>query len=269
MSTTAEQVVDSALSRHYSFRGAGLSDGAAVAELNQIQRRILLDLASTIESLIGTTSEIMTGLDNTFLVALDENGVPYFTTTTEPGYAIRFDGGVPYILANDPIIVDPFGQDGDTPGLPLPSSVLRLIFLAARTPDTLAPIPPRPVEIVKQEVVQKNSPRSGLQAYMIANRIIPVRLSEADLWSQVSSLILAYIETPALTALSDELVVPDPCVPAVIAQLVKFLSMQAEKCPAGDKKQFAIDAATEYESMIQSVNAMDAVTVSSVIYRRR
>lgn len=269
MTTTAQQIIDEALSRHYSFRGAGVAEGAALAELNNIQKRMLLDLASTIESLIGTTSEIQTGLDDTFLVALDDLGVPYFTTTIAPGYAIRFDGGVPYILANDPIIVDPFGQDGETPGLPLPSNLLRFIFMAARTPDTMAPSPARPVEIVKQEVMPKDAPRTGLQATMIGNRIIPVRLSQADLWSQVTSVILGYIETPTLPTLDTNLVVPDPCAPAAIALLAKYLSMQSDKCPADARKSFAADAATEYEQMFQSVNAMDAVTVSKVIFRRR
>lgn len=268
MTTTAQQVIDRALSRHHSFRGAGLSEGAALAELNEIQRRMLLDLGSTIENYVGETSEIQTGMDDASLVALDENDVPYFTTTVQPGYAIRFDGGVPYIVADDPIIVDPFGADGDSPGLPLPDNTLRLIFISARTADSQAPVPPLKVEIVKLEVVKKAGPRTGLQAYLSANRIIPVRLAPADLWTQVTSLILGIIPTPTLEAMDDDLVIPDACVSAATAALASFFSMQSEKCDATDKRIIAAEAAKKYEEMRDSVNAMDAVTTSTVIFRR-
>lgn len=268
MTTTAQQVIDGALSDHWSFRGAGVSDGAALNELNELQRRILLELSATLENFVGETASVQTGMDGAALVALDALGAPYFTTTVQPGYVIRFSGGVPYIVADDPIIVDPFGDEGDTPGLPLPDDVLRLFSFSARTATNPAPAPPLKIEIVKQEIVRKQAPRTGLQAFLSANRIIPVRIAEADLWSEVTSIDIQYIRHPSLTALSDELVVPDVCVGALQAAISEFLSMQAERCPPSDRQSFSRKAQKSYADMIGSVDIMDAVTTSNVIYRR-
>lgn len=267
MATTAQQLIDRALSRHWSFRGAGFSDGAALFELHEQQKAFLLDLGKVVAAIVGTTQQILTALDGAVLIAVDENNVPYFTTTQEPGYAVRFDStGVPYFDVANPIISDPFGEDGDPAGMPLPDDLLRLIFVAAKTEQ--ATIVPIPVNVLEQEVVRKSPPRTGLYAFLSANRLIPVRTSDGDLWSQVTSIQLGCIVCPALTALSDELTIPDPCLPALTAMMVKYFADQAKECPVSDKRQFAVDAAAAYEKMLWSVNSMDAVTQSTVIHKR-
>lgn len=268
MTITAQQIIDGALSKHWSFRGAGVSEGAALQELNEVQKRILLDASPTLENFVGETESVQTGMDGASLVALDENDVPYFTTTIEPGYVIRFDAGVPYVVADDPIIVDPFGEDGDSPGLPLPDGVLRLFALSARTASNPAPAPPLKIELVKQEIVRKQAPRTGLQAFLSANRIIPVRIATGDLWTQVTSIEVQFIRHPELATLADELVVPDVCGGALQAAIAEFFSLQTEKCPASDRQMLARSAQKAYDDMIGSVNIMDAVTTSNVIYRR-
>lgn len=266
MSTTAESVIDRAVSRHWSFE-SNYSDGAALYELHEQQKAFLLDLGRVVSAIIGTTQEILTSLTNAALIAVDENNVPYFTTTQEPGYAVQFDdSNVPYFTLDNPLIIDPFGEDGDTPGLPLPDDLLRLIYISAKTEQNR--IVPIPVNVLEQEVVRRAPVRTGLYAYLSANRIIPVRTSEADLWSQVTSLQIGCIICPQLTALTDVLTIPSPCLPALTAAMIKYFSDQARECPASDKRQFAMDAAAEYEKMLWSVNAMDAVTQSTVIHKR-
>lgn len=265
MTITAAQMIDRASTRHWSFPG-GINDGAALAFLDEAQRSFLLDLSKTLEALLGETSEIETALSGAFVVAIDENGVPYFTDTTEPGYAIRFDGGVPYIEVGTPIITDPFGSEGDSPGLPMPANLLRLVEVCAMTAQ--ATIVPLPINVLGQEVVRKSPVRTGLQAFLSANRLIPVRTSEGDLWSQVTSVRVSCITCPELTVLSDEITIPTPCLPALTAALAKWMSNQARECPANDKRQFAIDAEKAYDQMLLSVNAMDAVTSSTVLYKR-
>lgn len=265
MAITVQQLIDRALSRHWSFRG-NINEGAAVAYLDEAQRTFLLDLSKTLEALVGTTEEIQTALLGAFVVAIDDNGAPYFVDSMLPGYAIRFSGGVPYVEVGQSIITDPFGTDGNSPGIPMPSDILRLIEVVAMTAQsTIVPIP---INVLGQEVVRKSPPRTGLQAFMSANRLIPVRLQEADLWSQVTSVRVSCILCPELTVLSDELTIPTPCIPALTAGLVRLFSNQVKECPATDKRQIAVDADATYDHMLLSVNAMDAVTSSTVLYKR-
>jgi hypothetical protein len=265
MTVTAQEVIDRARARHWSFSGS--NDGAALQYLNEQQRKKLLLIIKTVEKQIGETSEIDTVVQNGALVAIDAAGAAYFTTTVEAGYCLRFDDfGLPYIDVSDPFVIDPFGIDSDTPGIPLPDDMLRLITVSAMTTEST--IVPRNITVLPQELAQKASASLGLRAFVSANRLIPVRWDTNDLWALVTSIRIGCVRCPELTALSDIITVPTPCIHAMTAGLAEWFATGAERCPAADKTRFEKQHIAADADLLATIDSLEAVTSSTVIYKR-
>ncbi len=269
---TVGEVLDRASARSEFFTNR--SDGAAVQYCDETQRLILLSVIKTVEQFVGVTSQINTqGTD--VLVALDANGNPIYTTTIEDGYAIRFSNGVPYIDTSAPFVSDPFGISaasiGGVPGIPLPPDLLRIISVVVTTLDSITtPLLTRNVTVVPQEVVNKAGPRpAGLQAFLSANRLIPIRTDVADDWSRVTSVRLGYVPCPTLTALSDLITLPTSCIHALTAHLAEWFAVQSSRCPQADKRWFQQQRQEADDALQATVNSLEGIVQSTIIYRRR
>lgn len=262
---TVQEVIDRARVRHFSFSDG--NEGAAVQFCDEAQRVILLSIIKTAEAIIGATEEI--DVEGTVtLVAVDSLGVPYFTTTVEDGYAIRFDANnVPYVDVSEPFVSDPFGSTGDTPGLPLPTDLLRIISVSAMTLDS--DITPREIEVLPQETVQKAATRSGgLRAFVSANRLIPIRTAEADAWARVTSIRLGFVQCPALTALSDLITIPTPCIHTLTAHLAEWMAVQSAKCPQADKRWFQQQRVEADDTLQATINSLEGIVTNTILYKR-
>lgn len=258
-----QEVIDRARSRHWAFSEG--NDGAALHFLNERLRATLLAIIKTVEEQIGETSQIdVTGTAT--LIAVDDNMVPYFTTTTEPGYAIRFAGGVPYVDVSDPFVSDPFGLNGDVPGLPLPEDLLRITSVSAMTLDN--DIVPRPIDVLPQELAQKPPVRVGLRAFVSANRLIPIRSDASDVWSRVTSIRLGFVRCQELATTQDAIILPTPCVHALTAQLCHFFALGSKTCPQQDKTRFEKQADQATDELLANVNSLEGITTSTVIFKR-
>lgn len=263
---TVGEVIDRARARHFSFSGG--HDGAAVQYLNEQQRAKLLAIIKTVEKQIGETSQVETSAVGGALIAIDSNGNPYFTTTTEAGYCVRFDSltGAPYVDISDPFVIDPFGIDSDTPGLPLPEDMLRLISVSAMTTEST--IVPRNIEVLPQELAQKAGARLGLRAFISANRLVPIRWDTNDLWAIVTSIRIGMVRCPQLVALTDVITVPTPCIHAMTAGLAQWFATGSEKCSENDKRRFEKQHADSTMDMLANIDSLEAVTSSTVLYKR-
>lgn len=273
MTVTVQQLIDRALTRHWAF--VNVSEGAALAFINERQRAKLLQIIKTVEALIGTTTQINTQGTAT-LIAVDANGVPFFTTTTQDGYAVGFDANnVPFVdVLDGPFVSDPFGLSasitnlvpGGVPGIPLPLDLLRLISVSAMTTDNT--LVPRSVDVLPQEISQKAPVHLGLSAFLSAGRLVPIRTDTADIWSRVTSVRLGYVACPEVTSLTDLLTVPSPCMGSMTADLCHFFALQSEKCPQQDKTRFDKEKEEAELDMISNATSLEAIVTSKVIYRR-
>ncbi len=243
-----------------------MPDGAILQFADEKQRSILLLVIDEIEALIGETQEIETEGTAT-LIAVDENGAGYFATTTEDAYALRFEGGVPYIDMSQQFVVDPFGENGDVPGLPLPDDILRIITIVAR--DSVNNRKSK-VEIVEENIAAARGGFTGLKAFISANRLVPVRVGDTDNWSAVTSLELALVLCPTLSALTDEMTMPKACCDVFVAQFAEFLSTASRNCTEQDKRRFERQR-QEAEALLKSTadEILSQVVENTVIYRGR
>lgn len=268
MDTSVQELIDSARLRHWSFSEG--NEGAALRFVSDRQKRIMLDVIKATEALLGETSEVTTAVVGAALVALDDLGVPYFTTTVEDGFCVRFLGAVPYIDTSLPYVIDPFGASGDSvPGFPLPTDLLRLMSVTAisslMTVPAYAPIP---VDIIEQRIAEARGGSTRLRAFVSVGRIIPVRTDVNDIWNSIIKLRLSMVRCPTLTALTDPLTLPEVCLEALTAALAEMFSLATEKCPTGDKRAFKdarIDA--DKHLMDSAENILDSITSSSVVVR--
>jgi hypothetical protein len=130
MMLTVQQLVENARARHPAFTKLAWPDGALLLFLNTYQRTKLLELADSIEPLVGQAKQIASVIAGA-LVGSDA-GVPYYITTSGDGWPVQNSGGVPYVdFTQPPIALDPFGATGGTPGFPLPTEFIRLINITA------------------------------------------------------------------------------------------------------------------------------------------
>lgn len=268
MSTTVQQLIDDARLRHWSFADVQLPDGAALRRVMEHQRALLLALTDDVGPLIGTTQQIAATVSGG-LVGVDSVGTPYYLTTTGTGYAVLLDASsIPYIdLTGAAISFDPFGVDGAERGFPLPSSLLRLLQLTVvmKSGDKL------PVELVEERVQLEAVGSRTFRAFISGNRVVPIRQGSApfsDAWDSVSAVRLAYVACPTLTALSNTLTLPDPCLSALTAGLAELFAGASKHCPESDKRRFEQQRRDADALVSQSAGLMLTDVVSThVVYR--
>jgi hypothetical protein len=268
VSTTLLQLIDRARVKHPAFTDVQMPEGAAVAFANERQRTILLMVIDEIEALIGQATEIQTGTSDGVLIAFDDNGDPYYADSSETGYATKFDANnVPYIDTDNPITLDPFGSAGDSPGFPLPGSLLRLISVQAMTPDNT--VIPRAVDILEERTASTGTLRGPkLYAYINGARLIPVRQSDSDIWSTVTSIRLGVVLTPSVAALTDTIMLPDPLIDVLTAHLCEFFSTAARNCSDRDKDRFERQRKEADARLIEIADEiLSSVTTNSVVFR--
>lgn len=265
---TVQQIVDTARSRHWTFNDVLMPDGAIVQHLNEKQRILLLTVIDEVEALIGETQDVEVDGTGT-LIALDDDGAPYFTTTRQTAYAIRMSGGVPYIDLTDPFVVDPFGEDGDVPGIPLSEDLLRLVSVQALLDDDRM----LPVKILDMTTAV-SSPSRGLVAFINANRLVPHRVTGSggitDSWTHVVALRIAQVRCPSIAAMADTMTMPIALVSALTASVAEFLSTAAREISEADKRRFERQRAEAEAALIANADeVLSKVMTNSVITKGR
>lgn len=249
--SSVRNVIDTARTRHWSFTDLVLGDGAVLLNLSQRLRTHLAAHGAKIEGLVGTsmTYEITT-VDGLLIAEL--NGVPQYTTTYQDGWPIHLDGfGVPYYDTTEPMIAqDPFGENGGTPGFPLPSDMVKLIEVTGVYAN---PAPSEsgliiPIDVVPSASRVQKQPGRNPIAFVDGNRLVPLfssypsSVNTGDRWRSISRIILNYVALPTLTSLDQVLAIPSVLVDALIADMALLMARQAKECPPADRLGFERDA---------------------------
>lgn len=268
MTTMARELIDAARIRHWSFIEVQLADGAAVLYLNQRQRHLLLKFRDALRGLLGTNVETARTV-NGALVGVTTGGTPYYLTTIDDGFAVSLNAnGVPYIdTTRSPLARDPYGENGGTPGWPLPPDAIALLAMTAMFDGGAE----SPVTIVDESERLRAAPGRYLPAFVAGNRIVPIRPSStmgmSDGWSSVTSVRLSYIGVTTITGLTDLVVIPAPLVEPLVAGLAELFAKQSRHCTVAERQQYA-EAARRAEDEISegAFDVLGDLQVTNVIY---
>lgn len=275
MPTTVRDLLDDARIRHWSFEQAQMPEGALLRFVHGKQRELLLRLAEDAEGLVSQTQEIATVVEG-LLVGMDSDGSLYVATTTETGWPVlqEPDGSLYIDPDTAPISYDPWGEDGDVYGLPLPPTLLRLTHVGAALSDGRFV----PITVVDETVrtLAQHQSRAALKAFVNGNRLVPIRYGvapftdAADSWGLVTSVQLSFIAAPALTALTDALTLPAPFLHALTAAVAEFLATASKDCPEPDRRRFERQRAEAEAALLANAGeVLQQATTSQVVYRRR
>lgn len=265
---TAQDLIDQARIRHWSFADIALGDGAAILFLNQRQRTLLLQYGQTVEPLASTSTSLAAQV-NGGLVAF-QNGAPVYANTVQDGWVLHQDAnGVPYVnFAEVPAAVDPFGQNGGVPGFPLPADFVKLtaVFLVYEAGLQ------GPCRIVEERERMQEVQRLGPAAFVSGNRLVPVRPlasgNSNDAWSTVQTVQLSYLAMPVIQALTDPVAWPAVLCDALVASLADLFAMSSKACPASDKARFAKEAAASAEAIGEAgIDILGSLTQHSVLFK--
>lgn len=274
MPVTVRSIIDQARLRHWAFTEVELPDGAALLFLQQRQRTLVLRYADQIEGVVGESVELATVIGGALVgYEIDpdtEQKVPVYLTTLEDGYAVQSEGGVPVVdFTSNPIAQDPFGENGGTPGFPLPDGFLKLIDATVVHQNGRT----GPLTIVGERTRLTATRRDPL-AFINGNRLVPARdpsvaPSQArDIWSTITAVGLSYIALPVADALSDDVVIPDVLAEPLVAGLAELMATSSRSVPASEKRDFAAAARTA-EAMLDTLSdqLLESVTTRGVVYR--
>lgn len=244
--TTVQQIIDAARSRHFAFADVRAGDGAVLLYLNQRLRTHLARHGAKIEGLVGTTLQYTIQTINGLLVAVDSLGNPQYTTTYQDGWAVHLDAfGNPYIDTSEPMIAaDPFGIHGGTPGFPLPADMIRLtaVVLVYNVPAGLL----IPCTVIPEAGRLLAQPGRNPTVFVSGNRLVPLLPTNAapsgDRWNNVSAIQLAYVALPTLSTLTQFVNIPSVLVEALIADAASYLAYQSKTLSAAERAGFATTA---------------------------
>lgn len=268
MTVIVRDLVDAARIRHWSFIDVQLADGAAVLWLNQRQRHLLLKFRDALRGLIGSNVETAATV-NGALVGVTAGGTPFYLTTADDGFAVLLNAnGTPYVdTTATPIARDPYGQNGATPGWPLPPDAIALLAMTATFDNGSE----SPVAIVDESERLQSAPGRYLPAFVTGNRIVPIRpptsFGLTDAWTAVVSVRLAYIGITTLSALSDTFVIPTALHESLIAGLAELFAKQSRNCSVAERQQFAEAARrAELEIAQGAFDVLGDMQVTNVIY---
>lgn len=246
--TTPRDVIDAARSRHWTFADAKAGDGAALLYLNHRLRTHLSKYGPDIEGLVGqSVSYDLATLGGILIAKLA--GVPVYSTTYQDGWALHLSaGGTPYVdFSEAPIAGDPFGQNGGTPGFPLPGDLIRLIAVVLTLNDPAGI--QVPCDVIKESGRLQWFPGRNPAAFVSGNRLVPLMrytpdsLNTASRWFSVSAIAISYVAGQTLTTLDDVLNLPGVLTEALVADLSCWFAYQSRAMPQADKVAFATEAA--------------------------
>lgn len=274
--TTVQQIIDRARTRHNAFVDITLGDGAVLAYLSQRLRTHLAMHGATIEGLVNTTLQYNIATVAGLLIAKDAFGNPVYTTTYQDGWPLHVDGnGFPYFDDTEPMIAtDPYGQHGGTPGFPLPGEMVRLCDVSVVYSQ-----PPGmnlPVDVIKEHGRLQAMPGRNLQAFVSGNRLVPVLpmagtppgLNLADRWFNVTTLIMSYVALPSVAKLTDFLNIPGVLVEALDADCALYMARQSPKLTAAAVSGFERDAAAATEAIATAaLEMLNEPEMETVEYR--
>lgn len=269
-SMTASLILDLARGRHPAFAQTTVPDGSILQAIDTRQRTLLLMYGGAIDGLVNTTVDIALSFNGTLIG--NDGGVPVYGTTYQDGWPQhQTDDGVPYVDFDEtPIAGDPFGENGGTPGFPLPADFLKLIHVAITMTDRSY----LPVDIVPENArLERHWPLPT--AFISGNRIVPIRPlvsgNSSDQWGRsIQSLQLSYVALPNLRSLADAITLPAVLTEALIAGTAEFLAMNSTTMRDIEKRAWSASArlAEEAASSFKVDVIGPALAPRHVIYRR-
>jgi hypothetical protein len=268
MSTTAQQLCDRARVRHAAFFNVALPDGALLLALHSRQRTMLLDMGRQVEALLSTTAEVAAIVSGS-LVGVDALGVPSYSTSANEGYAVSFDAmGVPYVDTDSiPVTNDPYGENGGTPGFPLPDGFIKAVAGAVVYDDNSE----ASLTILTERARLEAQP-SGPVAFVSGNRLVAIRslredIRGSDSWSRVASVRLSYVGLPSITALSDVLNLPPVVEEVLEAGLAELMALSSKELSGAEKSLFVQERKDAEGRLKRAGNdILGDVTDSSVLF---
>lgn len=270
-SLTASLVLDIARGRHPAFAQTVVPDGSILQAIDTRQRTLILQYGGAIEGLISTTVDLAI-LFSGILIG-NNNGVPQYGTTFQDGWPAHMTaGGIPYVDFTQPKIAgDPFGQNGGTPGFPLPNDFLKLIQVSA----TMQDLSFRRIDVVPEKQRLERQFWFVPTTFVSGNRLVPIRPlasgNSGDPWGDTFlSLQLSYVALPHLASLSDAITLPAALTEALIAGTAEYLAMNSTAVSGADKASMSRMARMAEEGA--GAYGMDvigsAIAPQHVIYRR-
>lgn len=268
MTAIVRDLVDAARIRHWSFIDVQLADGAAVLWLNQRQRHLLLKFRDALRGLLGSNVETAATVGGA-LVGVTAGGTPFFLTTVADGFAVSVNAnGTPYVDTTlAPIARDPYGQNGGTPGWPLPPDSIALLAMTATFNNGTE----SPVQIVDESERLQAAPGRYLPAFVAGNRIVPIRppttFGITDAWTSVVSVRLAYIGITTITALTDTIIIPSPLHEPLIAGMAELFANQSRHCTMPERTAYREAARrAELEIAQGAFDVLGDMQLTNVIY---
>jgi hypothetical protein len=274
LNVTVSQIIDQARIQDARFFDVSIPDGALVLELNRTQRTLLLKYADSIQGLLDQSLQVATSINGN-VVGVDGSGNPYYLTTPGTGWAVSNAGTltnpIPYVdFSQPPIALDPFGQNGGTPGFPLPPDIIKIIHVVGVYLDGTC----CDIDIVP-EVSRNLTNTHNPAAFLNGNRMVPVRDGSPlgptiwqDLWNSISSVTMTWIGVPSVAVLTDVLTIPvvlhDALVMAIASLLAQGVSdmAMAEKAAWAAKKVDAIN-----QIALAGTDMLNELTMNTVLYR--
>lgn len=273
-SILVRDLIDSARTRHWSFSNLQLGDGAALLFLNQRQRTRLAQGGAKIEGLVGTSMEYSLVSTSGLLVAY-LSGVPTYTTTYQDGWPLHLTGGgVPYVDPSEALIArDPFGQNGGTPGFPLPTDFVRLITVTLTfgpgTPATYIPC-----QIIGERERFTSAPGRDPICFVSGNRLVPLlpsvgtNANVGNRWFSVTAIQISYVAVQTFTALTDAVNLPSVLCECLTADLAELFATQSKDCPAADKTRFSALATQAASAFADNATDLIGSPKSSMVHYR-
>lgn len=269
MTLTAQDLIDAARIRHWSFADVILGDGAAVLFLNHRQRHLLLRYREQLQGFINTTFA-QAGVQQGVLVGLDANGALITLDTFVDGFAAHVNAnGTPYVDTTDaPIAYDPLGARGGTnAGWPLPTDAIAVFTLSATLQDGST----TPIDIVIERDRYTAPAGHYLAVYLSGNRLVPIRpvgsLFAGDAWGNVVSVTLSYLPLKTVALLTDTMTVPAPLIEPLIANLAELFAKESKLCTVAERQQFATDARkAEGEIDDMGYDVLGQAQIDTVLY---
>lgn len=264
---TVQGLIDEARTRNVLFFNSGVPDGALLLALNTKQRTLLAQYGDAIAPVVGQSVQVAAVVAGS-LVGVTVNGVPQFVTTQGVGYPVTFSSnGVPIFSTNGASVsLDPYGQQGGTPGFPLPDDLVRLVWVSAIFADSSQ----ADVGVVPERSrYQMSTP--DISAFINGNRLVPIRFTNTaqptvapDWWTQVTSVVMSYLKMQTLVALTDVLTIPTFLHEPLIAHLAYTLALGTE----GVKPDFYLAQSKDADAALLAAgrDLVGMVTQSSVTY---
>jgi PKD repeat protein len=226
---SCRELLSAARARDYRFMNAAMPDGALMLFLNTKQRTLLLQLAPSIEQIVG---EILQ-------VASLVGGVLTASDAISPGFPLPID----WVKLIDVKATNINGR----------SMSIDII------PENEAPSLSAPTRV----------PTAYISANRIVPVRLGVAGAYSDSWSQVSAVSISYVGMKTVQLLDDFISLPGVLHEALIAGLVVVLSRGVPGITKAERDEYAAESlAADKQTMINAVDMLGDVTERKVNYSR-